>query len=63
MCADNLNEGLIFKFIETQALILAPICPHVAEKAWQLLGKVSCECSELFYYLHIVMTLFADTRG
>lgn len=35
----NMNRKLILKFIETQALILSPICPHVAECVWNLLGK------------------------
>uniref|UniRef100_A0A0K0DF01 leucine--tRNA ligase n=1 Tax=Angiostrongylus cantonensis TaxID=6313 RepID=A0A0K0DF01_ANGCA len=34
-----MNEALVFRFIETQALILSPICPHVSEHIWQILGK------------------------
>jgi leucyl-tRNA synthetase len=37
----SMHLDLVLKFIETQALILAPICPHVAEHVWSLLGKVS----------------------
>lgn len=37
----NMNRKLISKFIETQAIILSPICPHVAECVWELLGHPS----------------------
>lgn len=35
----GLNEELIFRFIEVQALLLSPICPHSSEYIWKLLGK------------------------
>ena len=35
----NVHRELILKFIETQAIILSPICPHVSEHVWKLLGK------------------------
>lgn len=38
---DGMHVDLIFKFIELQALLLSPICPHVAEHIWQLLENVS----------------------
>ena len=34
----NVHRKLILKFVETQAVILSPICPHVAEYVWELLG-------------------------
>lgn len=34
----NVHQKLIRKFIESQALILSPICPHVTEFVWELLG-------------------------
>ncbi|XP_046652789.1 leucine--tRNA ligase, cytoplasmic-like [Daphnia pulicaria] len=34
----NVHKKLILKYIETQAVILSPICPHVAEHIWELLG-------------------------
>ncbi|KAK6031486.1 leucine--tRNA ligase, partial [Ostertagia ostertagi] len=34
-----MNEELVFRFIETQALILSPICPHIGEHIWQILKK------------------------
>ena len=36
----GMHVELVFRFIEVQALLLSPICPHVAEKIWQLIGKV-----------------------
>ena len=36
----GMHADLVFRFIEVQALLLSPICPHVAEKIWQLIGKV-----------------------
>ena len=35
-----MHAELVFRFIEVQALLLSPICPHVADKIWQLIGKV-----------------------
>ncbi|CAD6188440.1 unnamed protein product [Caenorhabditis auriculariae] len=34
-----MSEELVFRFIETQALILSPVCPHIGEQIWRLLGK------------------------
>lgn len=34
-----MRKDLTLKFIETQAIILSPICPHIAEQLWTLLGK------------------------
>ncbi|KAL0884166.1 hypothetical protein ABMA27_016174 [Loxostege sticticalis] len=40
LCADaGLHAGLVTQYIETQAKIMAPICPHVAEHVWELLGN------------------------
>ena len=36
----GMHVDLVFRFIEVQAILLSPICPHVAEKIWQLIGKV-----------------------
>ncbi|PIO52381.1 hypothetical protein TELCIR_26313, partial [Teladorsagia circumcincta] len=35
-----MNEELVFRFIETQALILSPICPHIGEHIWHILNKM-----------------------
>lgn len=35
----GMNSNLVFKFIRTQTLILAPICPHICEHIWGLLGN------------------------
>ena len=37
---DGMNWELVERFIEIQALLLSPICPHVTEHIWTLLGKV-----------------------
>ncbi|CAK8697067.1 unnamed protein product [Clavelina lepadiformis] len=36
---NGMNRQLIMKFIEVQTILLAPICPHVCEHVWELLGK------------------------
>ncbi|XP_071120452.1 leucine--tRNA ligase, cytoplasmic-like isoform X1 [Mytilus edulis] len=35
----GMNSDLIFKFIRTQTLMLSPICPHICEHVWGLLGN------------------------
>ncbi|EEC05400.1 leucyl-tRNA synthetase, putative [Ixodes scapularis] len=35
----GMHRDLVFKFIETQAVLLSPICPHTCEHVWSLLGK------------------------
>lgn len=37
---EGVNLDLLMRFIEIQAILLAPICPHVAEHVWTLIGKV-----------------------
>ncbi|XP_029053430.2 leucine--tRNA ligase, cytoplasmic [Osmia bicornis bicornis] len=36
---DKVNWTLIMKFIELQVTLLSPICPHVSEYIWNLIGK------------------------
>ncbi|XP_058810679.1 leucine--tRNA ligase, cytoplasmic [Phymastichus coffea] len=36
---DGINYDLLMRFIEIQAILLTPICPHVAEHVWALIGK------------------------
>lgn len=36
---NNMHVDLVFDFIERQILLMCPICPHVAEHIWSLLGK------------------------
>jgi leucyl-tRNA synthetase len=33
-----MHVDLVLEFIKRQALLMAPICPHVAEHVWELLG-------------------------
>ncbi|XP_064483377.1 leucine--tRNA ligase, cytoplasmic-like [Ornithodoros turicata] len=37
--ANGMHRDLVFHFIEAQILILSPICPHICEHVWFLLGK------------------------
>uniref|UniRef100_A0A6I8SS83 leucine--tRNA ligase n=1 Tax=Xenopus tropicalis TaxID=8364 RepID=A0A6I8SS83_XENTR len=39
LAIEGMHRDLVFKFIETQTLLLAPICPHLCEHIWSLLGK------------------------
>lgn len=36
---EGMHRDLIMKFIEVQALLMSPICPHVAEHVWGLIGR------------------------
>lgn len=36
----QMKRHLVMKFIEIQTLLLTPICPHVCEYVWALIGKV-----------------------
>nr|XP_033323492.1 leucine--tRNA ligase, cytoplasmic [Megalopta genalis] len=36
---DNANWTLIMKFMETQIILLSPICPHISEYLWKLIGN------------------------
>lgn len=38
---DGMHYQLVLRFIEVQTVLLAPICPHVSEHVYQLLGKVN----------------------
>ncbi|XP_071951783.1 leucine--tRNA ligase, cytoplasmic-like [Antedon mediterranea] len=39
LAMEGMHHDLIFRFIEMQALILSPICPHLCEHIWGLIGK------------------------
>ncbi|XP_074068796.1 leucine--tRNA ligase, cytoplasmic isoform X2 [Macrotis lagotis] len=39
LAIEGMHRDLVFQFIEVQTLLLAPICPHVCEHVWTLLGK------------------------
>lgn len=41
LAIEGMHRDLVFQFIERQTLLLAPICPHLCEYTWGLLGKVS----------------------
>lgn len=55
LCGGNdkdMREDLVFRFIETQALILSPICPHICEKIWQLLEKVFIYSENFLFFIY-----------
>ena len=37
---EGINWSLIIRYIEIQTILLSPICPHVSEYVWKLIGKV-----------------------
>lgn len=39
LAIEGMHRDLVFQFIENQTLLLAPICPHLCEHTWSLLGK------------------------
>ncbi|MEQ2306039.1 Leucine--tRNA ligase, cytoplasmic [Ameca splendens] len=39
LAIEGMHRDLVFQFIERQSLLLAPICPHLCEYTWSLLGK------------------------
>ncbi|XP_056587813.1 leucine--tRNA ligase, cytoplasmic-like [Triplophysa dalaica] len=41
LAIEGMHRDLVFQFIEKQTLLLAPICPHLCEHTWSLLGKRS----------------------
>lgn len=51
---EGMHADLIIHFIEIQALLLSPICPHVSEHVWVLLGKKTCIVKELWPKVDII---------
>ncbi|KAI4901262.1 hypothetical protein NFI96_033672, partial [Prochilodus magdalenae] len=41
LAIEGMHRDLVFQFIENQTLLLAPICPHLCEYTWTLLGKTN----------------------
>lgn len=39
LAIEGMQRDLVLQFIETQTLLLNPICPHLCEHIWSLLGK------------------------
>ncbi|XP_075712647.1 leucine--tRNA ligase, cytoplasmic [Rhinoderma darwinii] len=39
LAIEGMHQALVIRFIEIQTLLLAPICPHLCEYVWSLLGK------------------------
>ncbi|XP_041972979.1 leucine--tRNA ligase, cytoplasmic isoform X2 [Aricia agestis] len=39
LCSEaGMHHELVRRFVETQAKLMSPVCPHVAEHVWELLG-------------------------
>lgn len=36
-----MHGDLVQEFLRLQTLVLAPVCPHVAERCWARLGKTT----------------------
>lgn len=47
MSMEGMHRDLVFRFIEVQVLLLAPICPHICEHMWKLLGHVSIKYCQM----------------
>lgn len=47
---DGMHIDLVMRFIEVQTKIMAPICPHVAEHVWELIGNVRKYILNVFFY-------------
>ncbi|XP_062826472.1 leucine--tRNA ligase, cytoplasmic isoform X3 [Anolis carolinensis] len=41
LAIEGMHRDLVLQFIESQTLLLAPVCPHMCEHVWALLGKTS----------------------
>lgn len=37
--AAGMHVDLVFEYIRRQALLISPICPHIAEHVWSLLNN------------------------
>jgi leucyl-tRNA synthetase len=37
--AEGMHRDVILKYLNTQAIVLSPLCPHVAEELWKLCGN------------------------
>lgn len=57
LCLNGMHLDLVLRFIEVQALLLSPICPHVAEHVWSLLDKVSENVLIMFKFELIEFTI------
>ncbi|XP_029439505.1 leucine--tRNA ligase, cytoplasmic isoform X2 [Rhinatrema bivittatum] len=39
LAIEGMHRELVLRFVEAQTLLLAPVCPHLCEHIWILLGK------------------------
>lgn len=59
LAIEGMHRDLVFQFIEKQTLLLAPICPHLCEYTWSLLGKVR----NIWIWHHTVGFMFWVSPG
>jgi leucyl-tRNA synthetase len=58
---DKMRSDLIQLYLEYQALILSPICPHITEQVWSIIGKKTLIVNEHWPISGPVDTLILDT--
>merc|ERR1719499_540303 len=39
-CSEGLHKDLVMRYIETQLILLSPICPHFCESMWQKIQQM-----------------------
>ncbi|KAK7097865.1 leucine--tRNA ligase, cytoplasmic-like [Littorina saxatilis] len=44
--SQGMHRDLVLRYIEVQCLLMAPICPHMAEHLWGRLHKMKCTTGE-----------------
>jgi leucyl-tRNA synthetase len=53
---EGMCRQLVLQYIEWQAILLSPICPHVCEHIWELLGhQVSIFYKTMSHEIEIVL--------
>jgi leucyl-tRNA synthetase len=58
---DKMRSDLIKLFLEYQALILSPVCPHIAEQVWSIIGKQTLIVNESWPASDVADPLILDT--
>lgn len=63
LAIEGMHRDLVFQFIERQTLLLAPICPHLCEYTWGLLGKVRNIDLASYCWFHVLSCMCSLTAG
>uniref|UniRef100_A0AC34G1R0 Methionyl/Valyl/Leucyl/Isoleucyl-tRNA synthetase anticodon-binding domain-containing protein n=1 Tax=Panagrolaimus sp. ES5 TaxID=591445 RepID=A0AC34G1R0_9BILA len=58
---DKMRSDLVQLYLEYQALILSPICPHIAEQVWSIIGKKTLIVNEQWPACDVANPLILDT--